>query len=84
MWRSIFFAVGISLCLLGAECFVIEKAVLAECIAPSAPIVAADGTINPTGKSREIETQEWMPYTFLGTGALIILYTITLPRRFQN
>ncbi len=84
MWRSIFYAIGISLCLLGAECFVIEEAVLAECVAPSAPIVAADGTINPSRKSREIKTQEWMPYSFLGVGTLIILYTITLPRRFQN
>jgi len=79
-----FYAIGISLCLLGAECFVIEEAVLAESIAPRAPLVAADGTINPSRKSREIKTQEWMPYSFLGAGTLIILYTITLPRRFQS
>jgi len=83
MWRSVFYAIGISLCVLGAECFVIEEAVLAESIAPRAPIVAADGTINPSGMNREIKTQEWMPYAFLSVGALIILYTITLPRRFQ-
>ena len=84
MWRSIFCAVGIFLCLLGAQCFVVEEAVLAKSVAPRAPIVAADGTINPRGRAREIKTQEWMPFSFLGAGVLLILYTFTLPRRFQG
>ncbi len=83
MWRSIFFAVGITLCILGAECLVVEEAVLAESIAPRAPIIAADGTINPRGRQREIKTEEWMPWSFMIAGSVIILYTFTLPRRFQ-
>lgn len=84
MWRSIFFAIGITLCILGAECLVVEEAVLAESIAPRAPIVASNGAINPSGRQREIKTKEWMPWSFMIAGAVIILYTFTLPRRFQH
>jgi hypothetical protein len=68
----------------GAECLFVEKAVLAKAIAPSAPIVAADGSINPSGQQREIETKEWMPWGFMAGGIVIILYTIHLPRRFGS
>jgi len=84
MWRSIFFALGITLCILGIECLVIDEAVLAESVAPSAPIISAEGAINPSGLQREIKTQEWMPWTFLMAGSVVILYTFTLPRRFQH
>jgi hypothetical protein len=35
------------------------------------------------GAKREIQTEEWMPWSFLGAGSVIILYTITIPRRLQ-
>ena len=77
MWRSIFLAIGITLCILGAECLVIEEAVIAE----SGPLQAAIGGSDRLPK--QITTREWMPWTFLAAGAVTILYTITLPKRFQ-
>jgi hypothetical protein len=82
MWRSIFSAIGITLCILGAECLVVDEAVLAEPMAPRAPIVASYGTIG-RGMQREIKTKEWMPWSFTIAGVVIIIYTFTLPRRFQ-
>jgi hypothetical protein len=84
MWRSFFLAMGISLCILGVECLFIDEAVLAKSIAAPANAVTADGALVPGGGQRRIRTQEWMPWSFLGTGAVIILYTITIPRRFTG
>ena len=78
MWRSVFLAIGITLCIIGLECLVIEEAVIAKS-APSEASVAAD-----SGTPNQIKTREWMPWSFLSTGAVIILYTITIPKRFQG
>ena len=40
MWRAVFLALGIVLCILGGECLVVEKAVLAQ----SEPAVEAQPT----------------------------------------
>ncbi len=81
MWRAFFLAFGIWLCLLGAQCLVIERAVLAESVVSSAPLLTADGTFTAPGTRPDIETREWMPFTFLGLGVVTILYTFTLPKR---
>ena len=49
--------------------------------AATATVTAADGTFTPPGTRPEIETREWMPFTFLGLGLVTILYTFTLPKR---
>lgn len=77
MWRSIFLAIGITCCIVGLECLVIEEAVIAQPPA-RATLASGDG-----GAVKEFKTQEWMPWSFMSAGAVVILYTITLPKRFQ-
>ena len=82
MAKAFFLAVGLSLCLLGGECFVVEKAVLA---AKAKPKEAAKSNSFLVGtstapKKRVIKTPEWAPWTFLSAGAVIVLYSITLTR----
>jgi hypothetical protein len=77
MWRSIFLALGITLCIVGAECLVIEEAVIAKSNPLPAAIPGRDHLPS------RIKTREWMPWVFLSAGAVTILYTITLPKRFQ-
>ena len=81
MWRAYFLALGMWLCLLGVQCLVIERAVLADAVVSPAPLLSADGTFTAPGTRPEIETREWMPFTFLGMGIVIILYTFTIPKR---
>jgi hypothetical protein len=81
MWRALFLAIGIWLCMLGAQCLVVERAVLAETTVAKRPVLSADMTFTAPGTQPSIETREWMPFTFLGLGVVIILYTFTLPRR---
>jgi hypothetical protein len=81
MWRSVFLAVGITLCILGLECLFVEKAVLAsgEANTRSSALVSMLSTKGST--SREVVTKEWMPWSFMSAGAVIILYTLTLKKQ---
>lgn len=79
MAKAFFLALGLSLCLLGGECFVVEKAVLAAKSKPKSngsSFLAA----TPTQKKKVIKTPEWAPWTFLSAGAVIVLYSVTVGR----
>lgn len=80
MWRAFFLAVGIYGILLGAECLAIDKAVLAprtdsspgalfEQMAPSA---------------REIVPPTWAPWSLISGGAVVVLYSFTLPNKWKS
>jgi hypothetical protein len=83
MWRALFLALGISMCILGGECLVVEKFVMGA----QTPSEQAPATIfgtNPAalgGESRDIEPAEWTPWSLLSAGAIIILYAVTLNRQ---
>jgi hypothetical protein len=74
MWRPFFLAIGISLTILGAECFVIERAVMTKKLPdepgfgmPSANIV--------------LEPPEWAPWTFMTAGIITVIYSLTLTKK---
>ncbi len=80
MWRSIFIALGLMAIIVGLECLVID----------SANLYASGGEqsssfSNPLGSAaaatREIRPQEWFPWVVLSSGAVVIIYAFTLPRR---
>jgi hypothetical protein len=79
MWRSIFLAFGIVLCILGAECLVMEKAVLAG-EKPHADQTASLFLTPTTPAANEVVPPEWAPWTLLSVGAVVILYSYTLRR----
>jgi hypothetical protein len=81
-----FLAVGISMCILGAECLIVEKFVVAsESPQPTAQSPATlfgappAAAIGPT--SRDLEPPDWAPWSLLSAGAVVILYAITLNRQ---
>lgn len=74
MWRALFLALGLSAVILGAECLVVEKAVLAKHDAPKVegqPVVA----------KRDFVPPEWAPWSLMSVGAVTMLYSVTLPNR---
>ena len=90
MWRAFFLGIGIYLCILGAECLVVDKFVMAgeappleveQQPAPQTPATLF-GPTAPTGPiaQREIEPAEWAPWSLLSAGAVVILYSLTLNR----
>jgi len=69
MWRSFFLAIGAYCCLLGVEALAVEKAVIK--VDPHAQQSA----------TREIVPPDWAPWSLLGTGAVVVLYSFTVPQR---
>lgn len=74
MWRALFLAIGISLTLLGAECFVVEQAVMSK-------RTEAEPGLGMPEKSVVLKPPEWAPWTFVSAGVVIVLYSFTLRRR---
>jgi len=71
MWRSLFLALGAYTCLLGVEALAIEKAVLKK---------PQEG--HPTQYVKEdIVPPVWAPWSLMATGAVVVLYSFTIPRR---
>lgn len=71
MWRAFFLAVGAYCCLLGAEALAIERAVLKPKVSNGQ--VVAEG--------RHITPPEWAPWSLMAGGAVVALYSFTIPRR---
>ena len=83
MWRAFFLAIGIYMCIIGAECLAVERFELASKeIEPSEPSPATlfGNAPGPIGTSREIEPPEWAPWSLLSAGAVVILYALTINR----
>lgn len=79
MWRAFFLAIGIYMCILGAECLAVESF---EMTADDATESATAATLfgNPPIARRVIEPAEWAPWSFLSAGTVIILYALTINR----
>jgi len=82
MWRAFFLAMGISLMVLGAESLAVDQAVLIP-RTPSAK-TSANFAPAPVKGPTIIKPKEWWPWTFLSTGAIVVLYSFTIPRRMSS
>ena len=83
MWRAFFLAIGTMLVILGVECLVIDSATLAA--ERPIPAVQAPNWFNPEpmfDPGRIIRPPEWIPWSLLASGAVVLLYATTLPKRF--
>jgi hypothetical protein len=81
MIRAFFLAVGLFICIVGAECLFVEKAVLASFI-PSKQVATQAPDSQP--KKRELVLPEWAPAALLAGGTLVIIYSFMIPRRFRK
>jgi hypothetical protein len=73
MWRSFFLALGAYCCLLGLEALAVERAIL---------------KIDPTDPAppsiREIAPPQWAPYIMMAAGAIVMLYSFTIPKKLNG
>lgn len=79
MWRAFFMAIGISLCLIGLECMVVDRAVLVD--RGKADTVVDPITFSayaPSSAGRTISPPEWAPWSFLSAGTVVLLYSMFL------
>lgn len=68
MWRALFLAVGMFLLVLGLECLVIDQATIS----------------NPEKGVTTVAPPEWVPWSLISAGAVTMLYSFTLPKKFQG
>lgn len=73
MFRSLFLALGVTCCILGLEALAIDRAMLKE-VANAAS----------TGAQRVVDPPEWAPWSLLAGGAVVVLYSFTIPRRVNG
>lgn len=81
MWRAFFLAMGISLALLGAECLVIEQAQLTRDSSNETAVSLYTPTLT---SARVVRPPEWVPWTFMSAGTVVILYSFTIPKRVNG
>lgn len=80
MWRSVFLALGIFCLVLGAEALVVEKVVLAA----DAPVSASATPGDAAPSQREYVPHEAAPWMLMSVGAVVMLYSFTIPRRVRD
>ena len=83
MWRAFFLAIGATMVLMGMECLGVETINLR---ARQTPIRAALPFENTPklGPHKAITPPPWAPWSLLSTGAVVCLYSFTIPRRAQG
>jgi len=85
MWRAFFIAIGISLCIFGGECLVLDRAVLersetatSETSSGSSYLLSSQSL---TAKNREWIPKDWHPWSLMSVGAVVILYASSFGRK---
>ena len=81
MIRALFLAVGIFLLIVGVECLFIEKAYLDEerMLQPANFFSEAVFT-----QRRELNPPPWAPFSLMAAGAVVMLYSFSIPRRIRG
>ncbi len=72
MFRALFLALGVYTCLLGVEALAVERAVLKK---PEK---------SPAAQQKVVVPPDWAPWSLMGGGAVVVLYSFTIPRRVNS
>ncbi len=80
MFRAFFLAIGFYAFLLGLECLVVDKAVLHPTEDSGASAMAQQ--IAPS--YRELSPPDWAPWSLLSAGAVVMLYSFTIPAKMRS
>jgi hypothetical protein len=83
MWRACFLAIGISMMIVGAECLAVEKVTWRVHEAPPhSGLPLQQGAA--AGPEKEFIPAPWVPWSMLSGGAVVCLYSFTIPRRLSK
>ncbi len=82
MWRAFFLAIGVSVFILGVECLGVEQINLHKRDAPP-PVSPWDPGVNE-GPQITLTPPRWAPWSLMGSGAVVCLYSFTIPRRIKG
>jgi hypothetical protein len=80
MWRAFFLAVGFYSALLGVECLALEKVTVS--VKGRKP--AAQMAVSAAPALKEVTPPEWAPWSLMSGGAVVVLYSFTIPKRVKG
>ncbi len=83
MWRAFFLAIGFFLIILGVECLGVERVTLKIHDAPPPPVSPFD-TEKKAGPKKQLNPPPWAPWSLMSTGAVMCLYSFTIPKRVSG
>jgi hypothetical protein len=69
MWRAFFLAIGLFTFILGFECLLIDRATFSDI---------------ESGAARDLIPPDWAPWSLMSAGAVVMLYSFTLPAKFKG
>lgn len=84
MWRAFFIGIGITLVIFGAQCLVLDRAILetqesvADSNAANSSYLLSGDT--PRSKQREWIPKDWHPWSLMSVGAVVILYSYSFSK----
>lgn len=81
MIRALFLAIGICLLILGTEFLFVEKAMLEDERMLTAATWFDEAVYS---QRREISPPKWAPFSMLAAGAIVLIYSFTIPRRVRG
>ena len=80
MWRALFLALGVFLLVLGVQCLGVAQFTLK--IRDEAPASTNIFDATPSlGPQIQIAPPPWAPWSLMSTGAVVCLYSFTIPKR---
>ena len=87
MWRAFFLAVGVYLILLGGQCLGVQKFILKD----RRPVVQQvqqpflfRANQPQVGPQKELVPPPWAPWSLMSTGAVVCLYSFSIPHRLNS
>ncbi len=83
MWRAFFLAIGFFVMILGVECLGVERVSLRLRDKPQ-PAVSPFDSAPTEGAQKQIVPPPWAPWSLLASGAVMCLYSFTIPRRVSG
>jgi hypothetical protein len=79
MWRAFFLGIGMYMMLAGAQCLAVDRVIWRAAAEPASTVIPLPKITAPKGK--EFPPAPWVPWSLLSTGAVVCLYSFTIPKR---
>jgi hypothetical protein len=80
MWRAFFLAIGFFLLIVGVECLAVDRVLLKVHDDAPAAVWPFDTQVK-AGPNKQVIPPPWAPWTLMSTGAIVCIYSFTIPRR---
>lgn len=78
MWRALFLGIGIYMMIAGAQCLAVDRVVWRG---GGEPAQSALSFGQSGAKPKEAVPEPWIPWCLLSSGAVVCLYSFTIPKR---